>query len=109
WRSIVATLYSTKLYCAEVDGVSRRLPANRGPVRTCSGFAPVWADWPTLFISRNRVLEARAKICVHLEIALAAPYAADFVLHFATMARFRSPEIDHRHSPAFVQISSGEG
>ena len=56
-------------------------------------------DWPTLFTSRNRVLEARAKICVHLEIALAAPYAADFVLHFATMARFRSPEINHRHSP----------
>jgi hypothetical protein len=75
-----------------------RLPANRGPVRTCSGSAPVWADWTTLFTSRNRVLEARAKICVHLEIALAAPYAADFVLHFATMARFRSPEINHRHS-----------
>ena len=43
-----------------------------------------------------------------MEIALAAPYAADFVLHFATMARFRSPEINHRHSPRLVQISSGE-
>jgi len=28
-----------------------RLPANRGPVRTCGGSAPVWADWPTLFTS----------------------------------------------------------
>ena len=67
---LLTAAYGTHATCR--DEALRSIFGGQTSIRHCFG-------WPTLLTPRNRALEARAKVCIHLEIALAAPHAVDFV------------------------------